>query len=103
MSNTVETAAEFISASVNLSVDSTTVYANPVIFRGASVTTVLSGQVCPITDGTTTLFSFIATAPVGTWLEGGDARMSSLVVNPDDAATGIITVVYKPDFSGLAA
>ena len=97
MSNEVSTAAEFLTSVVDLSTDSTTVYGYPVILRGISVNVALSAHVVPITDGSTTQFQVPSSATVGQWVECGDSRMETLVVDPDNAATGTITVVYKPE------
>ena len=97
MSQDVTTAAEFLTAVVDLSTDSTTVYSDKVILRGISVNVALSAHACPITDGSTTLFQVPSAASVGQWIECGDSRMATLVVDPDNAATGTITVVYKPE------
>ena len=92
----LSTAAEWNATVVDLSDDSTTVYTGSCLFRGASVHTVLSGQVCPIQDNATVIAAFPATAAVGSEIKGWDQRiLTSLIVNPDDAATGMITVVWK--------
>ena len=82
---------------MDLSTDSTTVYGYPVILRGISINVGLSAHACPITDGSTTQFQVPASASIGQWIECGDARMATLVVDPDNAATGTVTVVYKPE------
>lgn len=97
MSNEVTTSAEFLTSVVDLSTDSTTVYGYPVILRGISVNVALSAHACPITDGSTTTFQVPASAGIGQWIECGDARMATLVVDPDNSGTGTITVVYKPE------
>ncbi len=102
MSNEVSTAAEFLTSVVDLSTDSTTVFAYPVILRGISVNVALSAHAVPITDGSITRFQVPSAASVGQWIECGDSRMATLVVDPDNAATGKITVVYKPDNAGQA-
>lgn len=97
MSNEVSTAAEFLTSVVDLSTDSTTVYGYPVILRGISIQVELSSHTVPITDGSTTRFKVPSAGSVGQWIECGDSRMETLVVDPDNAATGTITVVYKPE------
>ena len=85
--------------SVDTSANTTTVYTGPCIYYGAVVTTVLSAHTVIIQDGTgTTLDQFAASAAVGTkvsWPVGVRCE-TSLVVNPDDASTGNITVIYRP-------
>lgn len=99
----VTVAADWLTAQVDLADNSTTVYSGPCLLRGVSVVTDISAQACPIKDNTTTKFSLPASATVGQWLECGDARIeTSLVVDPDDSATGDITVVYKPYYDGKA-
>ena len=96
MSQGVTTSAEFLTSVVDLSTDSTTVYEYPVILRGVQITASISAHPCPITDGSSTLFSLPASSTVGQWIECGDATMDTLVVDPDNSATGTVTVVYKP-------
>lgn len=99
----METPAEWLTSTVNLETNSTTVYAGPCLLRGASVAVATSAQVCLIKDNTTIVTAVPASAPVGTWVEFGDGRIeSSLVVDPDDSATGYITVIYKPFHDGGA-
>jgi hypothetical protein len=61
------------------------------------VHTVLSAHACPIKDNTTTIASLAASSAVGTTLnfETGIPFATSLIVDPDDAATGTITVIYE--------
>ncbi len=99
----VGTAPEWIRAIVDLSTNSTTVCAYPCIFRGVSVITALSGQACPIKDDTTQIATLPASLGVGSWAEAGDQTvLTSLVVDPDDSATGTINVIYKPINQGQA-
>jgi hypothetical protein len=91
----VETECEY--SSVNLSTDSTTVFTGPCIFYGAVVSTVLSAHACPIQDGATVIAAFAASAAVGTAIniQAGIRCATSLVVNPDDSGTGVITVWFR--------
>lgn len=82
---------------VNVATDSTTVYNGRCIYYGAAVTTALSAHALPIMDGSNTIDSFAASSAVGTvhsW--PGIACATNLVVDPNDAATGNITVFYRP-------
>jgi hypothetical protein len=85
-------------AVVNVATDSTTVYTGPCIYYGAVVTTVLSAHALPILDGSNTIDSFAASAAVGTYhpFNHGVRCATSLIVDPNDAATGNITVLYRP-------
>jgi len=88
-------------AVVDLSDDSTTVYPGPCLLVGIHTQATTSGQVCPIKDGTTTVFALSASSPLGDWFEGFDTRFeTSLIVDPDNSATGTITVIYQPFHDG---
>jgi hypothetical protein len=64
---------------------------------GIYVNTVLSAHVCPIADGTTTVVSLVASAAAGTSILYPGIRFNtSLIVDPDNSATGSITVAYRP-------
>jgi hypothetical protein len=78
--------------------DTTTVYNGPCIYYGATVTAALSAQVLLIQDNATVIDAFVASAAAGTQSRPacGIRCETSLVVNPDDAATGTLTVYYKP-------
>jgi hypothetical protein len=85
-------------AAVNVATDSTTVYSGPCIYYGCVVTTALSAHALPIMDGSTTIDSFAASAAVGTYhgFNHGVRCDTSLIVDPNDAATGNVTVFYRP-------
>lgn len=85
-------------SAVDASANSTTVYNGPCLYYGAAVTTALSAQVLLIQDNATVIDAFAASAAAGTRsLPAAGIRCeTSLVVNPDDAATGNLTVYYKP-------
>ncbi len=83
-------------AVVDVSVDTTTVFTGPCILYGVYVNTVLSNHALPIEDGSTTVVSVVALAAVGTSiLYPGISFGTSLIVNPDNAATGSITVAFR--------
>ena len=95
-------------AVVNVADDITTVYTGPVMLYGIYVNTVLSTHVLPIQDGTTAVITLPIDLAAGTNLGFPGIRFeTSLVVDPDNAATGNITVIYRkvnPDFvDGLTA
>lgn len=82
---------------VNVADNSTTVYTGPVKAIGANINTTLSAQDLPIKDGTTTVFTIPASATAGSFYDFHEAFFqTSLVVDPDDAATGNITIIYAP-------
>lgn len=82
-------------AVVNLATDSTTVVNGAARLYGIYVNTVLSGQACPIEDNTTAIITLPASLAAGTMIELPGVRFNtSLVVDPDDSATGNITVLY---------
>lgn len=86
-------------ASVDLSNNSTTIESVPCLVKGATVTTGNSAHACPIVDGATPVFSLPASQAVGYSLnpcgEDGVRFETSLIVDPDDSATGVVTVFYK--------
>lgn len=81
---------------VDVSVDSTTVSSSPAKLYKVFVNTALSAHALPIQDGSTAVFTIPASAAAGTMYDfGGVDFTSSLVVNPNDAATGNVTVVWS--------
>lgn len=85
-------------AAVDVANNSTTIYTGPCLYYGAIVTTALSAHALPILDGSTTIDSFAASSAVGSFhgLTHGVRCDTSLIVDPNDAATGNITVFYRP-------
>ena len=82
---------------VDVSVNSTTVYSGPCILYGVYVNTALSAHALPIADNTTTVVSIAASAAAGTNITFPGIRFeTSLIVDPNDAATGSVTVAYRP-------
>lgn len=83
-------------AVVDVSTDSTTVYTGRVEVVGVVVNTALSAHALPIKDGTTTVFTLPASAAAGSsYALHNTVFNTSLVVDPDDLATGNVTVVYR--------
>jgi len=81
---------------VDVSVDSTTVSTGPAILLGVYVNTVLSAQALPIKDGSTTVITLPASAAAGAMYTFPSIRFeTSIVVDPDNAATGNVTVIYR--------
>jgi len=82
---------------VDLADDTTTVFTGPCILFGLTVTTALTAQVLPVQDGATNVIAALpASAAVGTTTQYAGIRCNtSLIVNPDDAATGRVTVIWR--------
>lgn len=84
-------------AVVDVGDNSTTVYNGPAILFGVYVNTALSAHALPITDGATTVVTLPASAAAGSIYTFPGIRFeTSLIVDPNDAATGSITVAYRP-------
>lgn len=82
---------------VDVANNSTTVSAGPAIFYSIHVNTVLSAHALPVLDGSSTIVSLAASAAVGTNLvTAGIPCLTSIIVDPNDAATGSVTVVWAP-------
>ena len=91
---------------IDVAVDSTTVVNAPARLYGVVVNTTLSAHTLPIKDGATTVITLPASAVAGTiYMFPGIEFATSLICDPNDAATGNITVVYREGTSrslGLA-
>lgn len=82
---------------VDVSTDSTTVYNGPAILFGVYVNTALSAHALPVTDAAVTVVTIPASAAAGAMYTFPGIRFeTSLIVNPNDAATGSVTVAYRP-------
>jgi hypothetical protein len=82
-------------AVVNVADNSTTVVTGRVFLYGIYVNTGLSAHALPIKNDTTTLVTIPASAAAGSHYSfPGILFDTSLIVDPDDAATGNITVAY---------
>lgn len=97
MTNPVDADGGWLYQVVDVADNSTTVYGDRCRVRKAWVNTVLSAHALPIKDGSTTVRSFAASAAVNAEIDLGDCTVDSLVVDPNDSATGQIVVVYKPE------
>ena len=84
---------------VDLSTDKTTVATMPVIVKGVYVNTVLSAHACNISNGTSTVFIIEASKAAGSVVdfagEDGVFFNTNLIIDPDNSATGSITIIYK--------
>jgi len=89
---------------VDLATDITTVAPKSVVVRGFYVNTVLSAHACNISDGSTAVFIIPASTAAGTLVEfaGGDGVTfkTSLIIDPDNAGTGNITIIYRDVING---
>jgi hypothetical protein len=85
-------------AVVDVSVDSTTVVsAGPALLKGVIINTALSAHALPIKSGSDTLVTLPASAAAGAHYIYGEGVLfpSSLIVDPDNSATGNITVLWS--------
>lgn len=83
-------------ATVSVSDDTTTVFTGPCIVYGVYVDTVLSPHVLVIQDGSTPVLKIPASTAAGTFIEfPGIQFNTSLIVNPNDAASGVISIDYR--------
>ncbi len=83
---------------VDVADDSTTVFTGPCTLQGVYVNTVLSNHVLPVQDGSTTVVSVVALAAAGTSIRYPGIRFeTSLIVNPNAAATGSVTVAFRKE------
>lgn len=97
MTNPVDSVSGWEYAVVDVADNSTVVYPGPALVRKAWVNTVLSAHACPIQDDTTLVRSFAASAAVNSELDFSDVTFeTNITVDPNDAATGSIVVVFKP-------
>ena len=84
-------------AVVSVTDDTTTVYTGPSMLHGVYINTALTAQVLPIKDGTTTVITIPASAAAGMHFPIPGIRFeTSLIVDPDNAATGSVTVAFRP-------
>jgi hypothetical protein len=88
-------------AKVDLDNDITTISANPVLFKGYYVHTALSAQVCPIEDGTEGIFEIPASKAADSLFQLDEPLRfeTSLIIDPDNSATGKVVVFYR-DLAG---
>jgi hypothetical protein len=94
---TLATHPECVYATVNVATDSTTVSAAPALLFGVYVNTGLSAHTLPIQDNTTDVITIPASAAAGAIYSFPGIRFeTSLIVNPNDAATGSVVLAYRP-------
>jgi hypothetical protein len=82
---------------VDLSDDITTIVAVPALFKGYYVHTVLSAHICPIEDGTVGIFQIPASKAADSLFELDEPVRfeTSLIVDPDNSATGKVVILYR--------
>lgn len=90
------TPAELTATPVDVAADSTTVSSSPAYLAGVYINTTLSAHAVPILDGATPIFTIPASAAAGTFYPVQGQFLTSLVVDPDNAATGNITLMWRP-------
>lgn len=96
MANQVESVAEFRHSVVDVGDNSTVVTSTPGQVRSIYVNTTLSAHPLPLTDNGVAIFTLPASLEAGSLLDLGDVRFEvDITVDPDDAATGSITVIYR--------
>ena len=83
-------------AEVDLSTDITTIISVPALVKGVYINVATSAHAVSIKDRTTQKHVIPASAAAGNAYAFGPARYEeSLVVDPDNAATGKIVVTYR--------
>lgn len=88
-------ASEWMKARVDLATDLTTIANVPCLVKGAYINTQLSDHACEVKDGSSNAYTIPANAAPGNAYAFGPARYeTSLIVDPDNAATGSITIDY---------
>lgn len=82
---------------VDVATDATTVHNGPAVLFGYTINVVLSAHALPIKDGTTTVLTLAASSAVNVFQPLPGIRFeTSLIVDPDNLATGNITLYWLP-------
>ena len=86
------------SSAVDLTTDSTTVYAGPCVLTGIYVNATISNHSTVIKDGSTTVLTLPNSAAIGSMYPFPGIRFdTSLVCDPDNStSTGSLTFAYRP-------
>lgn len=97
MSNMHSVAPQFLYSVQDVATNGPTdVVDGKTILRGIMVNTAIATAGCVIKDGTTAVFTLPSGTAAG-WIPCGDAFfLTKLVIDPDDSATGNVTLVYAP-------
>lgn len=81
---------------VDLADDSTTIYTGPCQLMGIYVNTILSAHIVLIKDGALTMGSLHVSMAAGTNLDFHGMRFdTSLIIDPDNASTGKLLVMWR--------
>lgn len=84
---------------IDLTVNRITVSTVPVIVKGLYINTTLSAHVCNINNGSETILKVPASYTAGTVIDfAGDEGLlfsTNLIIDPDDSASGSLTIFYK--------
>lgn len=84
---------------IDLATDISTVSPTSVILRGYHINTTMSAHAVNIKDGADTIFIIPASSVAGTVVEFASAEgvifATSLIIDPNDAANGNITFLFK--------
>jgi len=101
--NNVNILAGRLKAVVDLSTDSTTVYTGAGRLIGLVCANDISAHDVLVNDNATLMAGVAASSPAGTSIDCfGMPFSTSLVVDPDNLATGTLTVIFEPDHDGQA-
>ncbi len=74
----------------------TSIHAEPALLMGVFVNTVLSAHTVVIADATTAIITLPASLAAGTMLNFPGLRFeTSLNIDPDDASTGNLTIMWR--------
>ena len=74
----------------------TEIHAEPALLMGVFINTVLSAHTVVLADATTAIVTLPASLAAGTMIDFPGLRFeTSLNIDPDDASTGNITVMYR--------
>jgi len=103
MSQNVTSAPEWLYSSVDLTDNSTVVYTGRCMLRSLIVAADISAHDVVVEDTGTTVAGIAASSAAGTVVDCGDLLcLTGITVDPNDAATGTVTVVYKPVYDTAA-
>lgn len=87
------------SKNVDLAVNTTTILPTAAILKGVYVNTVMSAHTCLIKNGADTLLIIPSSTAAGTVIdfagEKGVLFDTNLIIDPDDSASGNITIFYS--------
>lgn len=87
----------WLSFKLNLTTDSQVIYNGPCVLKAIHINTTISAHAVDINNGGTGVFKIPASATQGTRFDFDETEfLTNLTIDPDNSATGIIVVVYKP-------